>query len=431
MVGSPRRQRGRLIDSDTSLRVALLCYRGNPRCGGQGVYARHLSRALVAAGHEVTVFAGQPYPELDAGVSFEAVPSLDLYRREDAFRTPRLREIASFIDLVELGTMWSGGFGEPRTFSHRAQREIEPRRDDFDIIHDNHGLGRGLLKLIERGWPVVASVHHPVSIDRAVDLAHAENLRRSFVIKRWYGFAEMQHRVARRIQRLITVSQFAKRDVIDEIGADPQRVAVVPLGVDGTLWCPRPSVARVPGRIMTTSSADVPLKGLAFLLEALAKLRTELDEAHLVVVGQPRPDGPATAAIERFGLSGAVEFVGGDSDDRLVERYAEASVAAVPSLYEGFSLPAVEAMACGVPLVTTTGGALPEVVGKSGEAAISVAPADPGSLAAALRELLSDPAQARRLGEAGRARALRRFTWERVASETIDQYRTVLATAPC
>ncbi|MGB9111397.1 MAG: glycosyltransferase family 4 protein [Acidimicrobiales bacterium] len=413
------------------LRVALLCYRGNPRCGGQGVYARHLSHALVAAGHSVTVFSGQPYPELDPGVEIEPIPSLDLYRDADPFRRPRLREIGSFADLAELVTMWSGGFGEPRAFSWRAADVLSSRRNDFDVIHDNHGLGTGILSLARAGWPVLASVHHPVTIDKALDLCHAENLRRRLVLRRWYGFSKMQSRVARRLCRLVTVSEVARADVISEMRVDPARVAVVPLGVRPSTWRPIDTIARVPGRIMTTTSADVPLKGLAYLIEALAKIRTERDDAHLVVVGALREGGAVDLAIEQFGLRGFVQFVGGESDDEVVRRYAEASVAVVPSLYEGFSLPAIEAMACGAPLVVTSAGALPEVVGRSGEAAIVVDPADAGALAHAITELLTDGDRAERLGAAGRIRARSCYSWERVAAATAEQYRLVMAERPC
>ena len=173
----------------------------------------------------------------------------------------------------------------------------------------------------------------------------------------------MQSRVARRLPVLVTVSQSAKRDIVAEMGVDAAGVLVVPVGVDTALWRPLPEIARVPGRIMTTASADIPLKGLAILLEALAKLRTERDEAHLVVIGKLREKSPIAELISHLGLADAVEFVSGESDESLVARYASSSVAVVPSLYEGFSLPAIEAMACGVPLVCSNGGALPEVVG--------------------------------------------------------------------
>jgi glycosyltransferase involved in cell wall biosynthesis len=233
----------------------------------------------------------------------------------------------------------------------------------------------------------------------------------------------MQKRVARRIPRILTVSSSSRRDIVEQYGVAAHQLEVVPIGVDATHFRPRPGISRVPGRIMTTASADVPFKGLLPLVEALAKVRTERPHAHLVVVGRLRSESPVAAAIERLGLSGAVVFESAVSHDRMVELYAEATVAVVPSLYEGFSLPAVEAMACGVPLVTTTGGALPEVVGEDGVTGMLVPPGDAGALAQAIETIMAEPELAARLSGAARRRVLQRFTWQACAAATTDSYR--------
>ena len=410
---------------DEPLRIALLAYRGNPHSGGQGVYVRHLSAALAALGHRVEVFSGPPYPDLVPGVPLVEVPSLDLYRPADPFRTPRRSEFRDLVDVVEFAIMCSAGFPEPLTFSLRARRLLRERAGDFDLVHDNQCLGYGILGIARDGLPVVATVHHPITVDRQLELAAASSRGRRTSLRRWYGFVRMQRRVVRRLPRVITVSHSSAADLRREMGVRRERVAVVPAGVDTGEFRPLPGVARVPGRIMTTASADVPMKGLAPLLESLAKVRTER-HAELVVVGQPRLGSSLPATVERLGLEDAVRFVSGVDGRRLVELYAEAEVAVVPSLYEGFSLPAVEAMACGVPVVSTTGGALPEVVGRHEETALLVPPGDPGALAAALLRLLDDPALRDRLGRAGRARVARRYTWQAAAVATAEQYRTVL-----
>ncbi len=273
---------------------------------------------------------------------------------------------------------------------------------------------------------MMATLHHPITVDRALELSHAPTWRRQMSLRRWYGFLRMQIRVAQQVPRIVTVSESSKRDIVAQMAVRPSQLAVVPVGVDHTLFRPLTEVGRRPGRIMTTASADVPLKGLVPLLEALAKLRTEHDDAELVVVGKPRRESRVGETIERLGLEGSVTFVSGISDQRLVELYAEAAVAVVPSLYEGFSLPAIEAMACGVPLVATTGGALPEVVGTDGDTGLLVPPGDPGALAAALARVLGDPLLAARLSLAGRHRVLERFTWRACAEGTVEHYRWVL-----
>jgi glycosyltransferase involved in cell wall biosynthesis len=403
----------------------MLAYRGNPRSGGQGVYVRHLSRELVALGHRVTVFAGRPYPELDDGVLLERLPSLDLYRDAGPFRVPRLREITGPDDAIELATMFLGGFAEPRAFARRARAALRARTGSFDVVHDNQGLGTALLDLVDDGWPVLASVHHPVTIDRALDLDEATTPKGRRAVSRWYGFARMQARVARRLDRIITVSESSRADIVREMGVDPSRIAVVPVGVAG-VYTPRPATARVAGRVMTTASADVALKGLGHLLEAIAKLRTERHEVHLVVVGTLRPGSFADHTIARLGLERGVTFLDGPTDEEVAAWYASASVAVVPSLYEGFSLPAVEAMATATPLVATTGGALPEVVGSAGETAILVPPADPSALAEAIDTLLGAPEAAAALGRRGEAWVRSRYSWQDAARRTAEQYRLVL-----
>ncbi|WP_431952207.1 glycosyltransferase family 4 protein [Actinacidiphila sp. bgisy167] len=415
------------------LRIALLTYKGNPFCGGQGVYVRHLSRELASLGHSVEVIGAQPYPVLDAvgdGVRLTELPSLDLYRQPDPFRTPKREEYRDWVDALEVGTMWTGGFPEPLTFSLRARRHLAARRGDFDVIHDNQTLGYGLLGGPRAlGAPLVTTIHHPITVDRQLELDAARGWKRRASVRRWYGFARMQKRVSRRLPSVLTVSGTSRQEIVDHLGVRPERVHVVHIGADTGLFSPDPSVPEVPGRIVTTSSADVPLKGLVHLVEALAKLRAEHPGAHLVVVGKRADDGPVAAAIERHGLGGAVDFVKGVSDEELVDLVRSAQVACVPSLYEGFSLPAAEAMATGTPLVATTGGAIPEVAGPDGETCLAVPPGEPGALAAALGRLLGDPGLRRRLGLAGRERVLTRFTWERAAAGTVAHYRAAIEAA--
>jgi glycosyltransferase involved in cell wall biosynthesis len=407
------------------VRVALLSYRSKPHCGGQGVYVRYLSRELVAQGHTVEVFSGQPYPELDAGVTLTKVPSLDLYREPDPFRTPRPREFRDAIDLLEVAIMYTAGFPEPLTFSLRVARMLRDRVDDFDIVHDNQSLGLGLLGLPASGLPVVATVHHPITFDRRVDLAAARNPWRKLLTRRWYGFLRMQGRVARRLPQLITVSRSSATDIAADFGVDPGRLRTIPLGVDAQTFAP-PTAPRVPGRIVAMASADTPMKGVHTLLEAVAKLRTDR-EVELVLVSRPVPGGPTERLVEELAIGDVVRFASGLSDAALADLMGSAEVMCVPSLYEGFSLPTVEAMACGTPLVVSRAGAIPEVVGSDGLCADQVTPGDTEELAAALATLLAAPERRTAMGEAGRARVLERFSWSSVARSTADCYADAVA----
>ncbi len=410
-------------------RIAFLVYRGNPRCGGQGVYTRHLTRELVALGHSVEVFAGPPWPELDDGVGFTPVRGLDLYRDPDPFRIPARSEFTSFADLTEFAVMLSAGFGEPLAFSRRIRKILNARRGDFDLVHDDQCLGTGILALHHDGWPLLETLHHPITVDRSIALDHAETPTARFTTRRWFGFLRMQVRVARRLPAVLTVSHNSKTDINAQMHVPLERLTVVPVGVDHTVFRPYADVVKRPGRLMVTSSSDVPMKGLVPLLEAIAKLRVERD-VELVVIGRPRPGGRVAQALERLGLTDIVTTVSGVSDEELARLYGEAEVAVVPSLYEGFSLPAIEAMSCGVPVVATTGGALPEVVGVSGETGVLVEPNDPEALLVAIRTLLDDPALRERLGARGRERVMERFTWQVTARGTAACYDAILAGRP-
>ena len=422
-----------MITLNRPLRIALLSYRSKPHCGGQGVYVRHLSRELHALGHHVEVFSGQPYPDLDPGPLLRQIPSLDLYRDGDPFRTPRWHEYRGWPDVLETVMMWGGAFPEPLTFSLRALRVLTARAADFDVVHDNQGLGYGMLGVRRLGLPLVTSIHHPISVDKRIDLASVGRLTR-LSRRRWYGFVRMQARVARRLARpsgafaasgspgaepLITVSESSKRDICRDFRVPPERVRIIPLGVDTRVFRPR-EAARVPGRIIAVASADSAMKGVATLLRAVGKLATDRD-VHLVIVGKPAPTTERLAA--QLSLGDRIAFTHGLDDEAFAALLASAETAVVPSLYEGFSLPAVEHMASGTPLVASRAGALPEV---TGDAAVLVTPSDDEELAAVLRRLHDSPAERAALGGCALDRVRARFAWAAVAEATAEQYRDAI-----
>ena len=402
------------------LRIALLSYRSKPHSGGQGVYVRHLSRELAALGHHVEVFSGQPYPELDDGPLLRQVPSLDLYRDDDPFRTPRPEEIRDWADVLETVMMWGGAFPEPLTFSIRALRTLRARAGDFDIVHDNQGLGYGMLGVPRLGVPLLTSVHHPITVDKRLDLEGLGWWRR-LSRNRWYGFVRMQGRVARRCGTLVTVSESSKRDICQDFRVPQENVHIIPLGVDTRRFQPRDAeTPRVPGRIVAVASSDHPLKGVPVLLRAVAKLVTDRD-VHLVVVGSPSDATKALAA--QLSLGDRVTFTSGLPDDEYAALLASAEIAVVASMYEGFSLPAVEHMASATPLIATRAGALPEV---TGDAALLIKAGDVEELSAALRHLHDSPAERERFSRKGLDRVRQRFAWPAVAAATADLYRNVI-----
>lgn len=410
-------------DPNGPLSLAYLTYRGKPHVGGQGVYTRHLTKALVDLGHSVEVFGGQPYPVLDERIAMHKLPSLDLFNDQYPGRLPGYWEIKTWPDFVETARLVRGQFAEPLAFSKRAYRELKLRANDFHLVHDNQCLGWDILK-IEKIIPTIVTLHHPITKDRELEMTHAATARRRKSLKRWYSFVEMQGKVASKMPRIVVVSENSINDIHKDMGVSRDRMRLVPVGVDPELFKPLPEVQRQPGRLITTASADVALKGLSFLLEAMAKLRTERD-IRLTIIGKPRP-GHSMDLIESLGLKPFIDFVSGVPDERIVELYAEAELAVVPSLYEGFSLPAIEAMSTGICLVATDGGALPEVTGTDGETVLQCPAGNADALAATLRRGLDDADLRQRVGLAGRERVVSRWSWRHCAELTVDQYREVL-----
>jgi len=410
-------------DPNGPLRIAYLTYRGKPHVGGQGVYTRHLTKALVDLGHSVEVFGGQPYPVLDERIAMHKLPSLDIFNDQYPGRLPAYWEMKTWPDVVETARYLTGQFSEPLAFSKRAYRTLQTRVNDFDLVHDNQCLGWDILK-IEKIIPTIVTLHHPITKDRELEMSHAPNWWKRRSVGRWYSFVEMQGKVASKMPRIVVVSENSITDINKDMGVSRDRMRLVPVGVDPELFKPLPHVARQPGRLITTASADVALKGLSYLLEAMAKLRTERD-IRLTIIGKPRP-GHSMDLIDSLGLKPYIDFVSGVTDERIVELYAEAELAVVPSLYEGFSLPAIEAMSTGICLVATDGGALPEVTGTNNETVLQCPAADADALAAQIARGLDDPELRSRIGEAGRNRVVSRWSWKHCAQLTVEQYREVL-----
>ena len=412
------------FDPNGPLRIAYLTYRGKPHVGGQGVYTRHLTKALVDLGHHVEVFGGQPYPILDPRVQLHQLPSLDIFNDAHPGRFPAYWEINDWPNFVESAQFLKGTFGEPRSFSIRAHRALKTRVNDFDIVHDNQCLGYGILK-IEKIIPTIVTLHHPITKDRKLEMEHTPTWWKRKAIGRWYSFVEMQGKVASKMPRVVVVSKNSIDDIHTDMKVSLDRMRLVPVGVDHELFSPKPLVQRKAGHMITTASADVALKGLSYLLEALAKLRTER-EVHLTIIGKPR-EGANADLIRSLGLEDCITHVSGVTDERIVELYAQAELAVVPSLYEGFSLPAIEAMATGTCLVATTGGALPEVTGVDNDTVLSCPAGDAEALAAAIRRGLDSKELRDRIGAAGRARVVERWSWRHCAALTVDQYKEVLS----
>ncbi|MGD0276964.1 MAG: glycosyltransferase family 4 protein [Syntrophales bacterium] len=404
------------------LKICLLSYRGNPTCGGQGVYIDYLSKALRELGHVVDVIAGPPYPVLRDGVRLHKLPGLDLYNPDHMFRPAKYVDLIRPLNQLEFLSMCSGGFPEPLTFGYRISRYFHTRRPDYDIVHDNQCLSYGLLGLKRLGYPTVATIHHPITVDRDLEWEAAETLLKRLKVWRWYSFLPMQGRVSRKIYRIITVSECSKRDIAKEFKIPIENFRVVPNGINMDYFYPIPDVRREDDHLIATNSADTPLKGLRYLLEAVHQIRKKRT-IKLTVIGTPKKNGTIEKITRDLRLTDCITFTGRIAYEDFAMYYAKASLAVIPSMYEGFGMPAGEAMACGIPVVSTTGGALPEVVGDAG---VLVPPGDAAALEKAIVSLLDDRQRRQELGEAGLNRVKGAFTWRHAAMKMTDIYREAI-----
>ena len=403
------------------LRICMISYRSNPHCGGQGVYVRNLAKALTDLGHHVEVVAGPPDPLLIKPAKLTMLDCLDLYNPENPFRTPTLEELKNPINFMEWLSISTMGYPEPKTFGYRAYNHLKHRLDEFDIIHDNQSLSYGIWAL-NRLKPTVATIHHPITRDRQIAVRSVRSFWKKLKHLRWYSFIGMQKRVVKRLPKFITVSEFSKTDILGEFNVPADRFHVVPNGINTELFYPLPHIEREPNRLIVTNSADQPLKGLYYLLQAVHAISKER-EIRLTVIGTPKEGGGIEKLVKDLDLSRIIDFTGRVSNEEFRKHYAKASIAVVPSVYEGFGLPVGEAMASGIPVISTTGGALPEV---AGDAAMLVPPENPEALKKAIEELLDNPEKAKQLGEAGYKRVQENFTWKSAAELTVDAYREAI-----
>ena len=404
------------------LRICISGYRSAPFGGGQGIYIKYLSKALVEAGHSVDVVSGQPYPMLDQRVNLIKLPGLDLFA--NGLLSLRPKHLTSLTNIIEWLSKLTGGFAEPYCFSRRLHHYLLAQQDNYDIIHDNQCLGWDMLKIQRDGFPLLTTIHHPITSDLHIALNACQHWWEKLLIRRWHSFLTMQKKVASQLNHIVTVSERSYTDIIESFDLNSDNIQLIYNGIDTKEFKPLDNIERDRWQIMATASADQPLKGLRFLLLAFAQLVKKYPELHLVLVSQPKQGGETEKLVKQLGIGDKIQFVHGISTEVMVEHYARSSIAVVPSIYEGFGLPAGEAMACGVPVIATDGGALPEVVGQAG---LTVPVKDADAIAAAIEKLLSNPKAREQYGQLGRKRIENNFSWQLVAEQMSALYQQILS----
>ena len=408
------------------MKICLLCNRGNMYCGGQGVYLYYLSSELQRLGHEVHVIVGPPYPQIPQGIVAHKVENLNFYDSgAKSILTQNPSRVFTPLNLYELAATRLWMFPEMFAFSIRAYfklRQLLPEHR-FDIIHDNQTLAYGILLMKTFRIPIVATIHHPLPIDKKADIAQARNFRERLGRVMFYPFF-MQHLVSRRMDRVITVSRSSAQETKSAFGVPEEKLRVVYNGIDTDVFKKVEGVVKEPNSLIVVANTRDRKKGILYLLQAVRLLKEDIP-LKLTIVDDPDPDeGFAPYLVRKYGLEDSVSFTGRLTTPELVKHYCRAEIAVTASTYEGFGLPAAEAMACSTPVVATTAGALPEVV-EDGVTGILVPPANPPALSAAIKRLLGDEALRWRMGEAGRKRVERHFSWRETAQRTIEVYSEV------
>jgi len=410
------------------VKIGLLSYRSNPFSGGQGIYVKHLSLALTKLGHQVDVISGPPYPDLHEDINLIKIPSLNLFELEDNLRLRSFRPsfLFNLADFREWLGVLSGSFPEPYAFGKRVNIYLDKTSTDYDLIHDNQSLCYELID-IQKEIPLVTTIHHPITRDRRLALEAAATWKERLSINRWHSFLRMQKKVAPQLNRIVCPSNQSKADVIEELKVNEENVDVVLNGIDLDSFNKDERVEKKPYRIITTASADVPLKGLKFLIEAMTEIIEEIPEAHLMVLGRAKKEGDIAKQISRLNLEEKISFRSGLSQSEVVSLYASSHICVIPSLYEGFGFGAGEAMACGLPLISTQSGGLKEVIGQD---AVIIEARSSKAIVKAVKDLFSNKEKQLALSRAGRKRMENEFNWmkaaeayEEIYSKTIKEFR--------
>ena len=407
----------------SKLKVALLSYRSNPYSGGQGIYITHLSKALIDLGHQVTVFSGPPYPTLDPRVDLEKVPSLDLYSRLNKFSEVSIKELIDPLNFFEWLSINSGGFAEPYTFGKRLKKILKERLEEFDVVHDNQSLCYELLDF-QKKIPLVTTIHHPISKDLKYELQSIDSIFLKLLKIRWHSFLKMQMYVAKRLKKIIVPSLSSKKNIEEDFKVKNKNMSVILNGIDSSIFFPVQDKTVV-RRLVTIASADVPLKGLDFLLEAFASLLNHFPDLELYVIGSFSKGGHTDRKIKNLKIEKKVFFKNNLGFDEVRNIYCSADIVVIPSLYEGFGFAVGEAMACKKAVVTTNGGAIPEVIGDCG---IVVEAGSSKQLEKGILKLLKDENLKNELAHKGYQRALDKLSWMKVASLVTDVYEEAIET---
>ena len=397
------------------LNIAILSYRSAQFGGGQGVYIRDISLALKLKGHNVDVISGPPYPNLHDGINLIKLPGLNLFETfsfRDRLKKFLKKKNKKFEHYYEFFSVLLGGFPEPKTFGKRANRYLK-LNNHYDLIIDNQSLSYGMID-IQKRFPFIEIIHHPITFDYKYELSSSGKIKYRISRHRWYSFLKMQKKVAPYIKRIITPSKSSKQGIVDEFNCKKANITVINNGIDTNEFSPVNEVTRNEFRLITTASADVPLKGLDFSLKALKKLKKDFPNMHLIVIGLIKKGGHTEKLIKKLGLENDVTFKSNLTKNEIKDCYSKSSIAIVSSLYEGFGYPVIEAMSCEVPLIATNVSSIPEL---TSEFAKLVDPKNEEMIYQSVKDILAEYDKYKKIAIKGRQHVIKNFNWIKITGE--------------
>ena len=397
------------------LNIAILSYRSAQFGGGQGVYIRDISNALKLKGHNVDVISGPPYPNLNSGINLIKLPGLDLFETfsfRDRIRKFFRKKNKKIDDYYEFFSVLFGGFPEPRTFGKRAARYLE-LHNNYDLVIDNQSLSYGMID-IQKRLPFIEIIHHPITFDYKYELASSKKIKYRISRYRWYSFLKMQKKVAPNIKRIITPSKSSREGIVSEFKCNKENITVINNGLDTDEFSPEDNSKRREHRLITTASADVPLKGLDFSLKALKKLKKDFPNIHLVVIGSIKKGGHTEKLIKKLGIDNDVIFKSNLTKNEIKKCYSKSSIAIVSSLYEGFGYPVIEAMSCEVPLIATNVSSIPELTLKFAKL---IEPKNEEMIYESVKDILTNYDKYKKIALQGREHVINQFNWIKITKE--------------
>ena len=406
----------------SSLKIALLSYRSDPFSGGQGIYIKNISEALHNRGHEITIFSGNPLPEVNKAIKvvrietpgfFETFDSLDRLKIFSSLEKNRL----NFMDFFETFT---GTFTEPVFFGERLvkNKHFQETVDEFDIFHDNQSISSYPEKVLKK---LVTTLHHPIHVDKEIDLTSEKSFLKRLSIKRWYSFLNFQKKNLKAVKKVISPSLSSKNDICRYFDYPSKNISVIWNGInlDDCKFHQRESFN---ANFVTIISADVPMKNLKTVLKALYLLKQDGLNAKLTIIGDLREDN--NKLIDRLGLTKEITYKSKLPRKQLIQSLNNADIGIAPSKYEGFGFPLVEMIATGLPVIVSDKASLPELAGNAG---LIFNSSDSNDLKEKMKELIENAALRNKVAENSKLRRDDFFGWDEYAKKLEDLYKEIIS----